>query len=478
MFLKKIKIQNYRLFNSDPPFEVQAFNVPDSTNEGSGLTVFVGENGCGKSSLLDAIALPLLSYKADGFSIQDINNPAEKSVIELFSQSDFEVDGTMPKGSFKSKGFTFEGGVRSRENRAYLSSMIVSDQKFIKADGEEKPKDGSPDLRVNVNNPFKGQRFSENDILFLDKNRTYQIRSGTYNPTRFDRLVEDFDFQYIKDKKEEIPDVNNDFKNTNKFSVENKFLNDAIQKFNAISKSDITLNFIDNWRPHTKCFFAEKKENNPQIPLSMIGAGYEMIFSLLYSFSLSQLSCILLIVLIDEPELHLHPALQEAFVATLLDFSKTAQIVLTTHSPLLVKQLMLNEKIKVDVLSASNKTVKVLPVQKRILPYISSNEINYLAFGLATEEYHNELFEELKHLKADDKNITNFDKDYFQSEKGETAAFPWKGKPNEVTLHTFVRNQIHHQKDNGKAEQANLKASIEKMQEYLKKIIEAPSLTV
>ncbi|MBI4971454.1 MAG: ATP-binding protein, partial [Candidatus Omnitrophica bacterium] len=464
MFINKVKIQNYRLFNSVPPFEVPELNVPDSINYGSGLTVFVGENGCGKTSLLDAIALPLLSYKADGFSIQDINNLEGKTIIEISSQSDFEVDGTMPKGSFKSKGFIFEGGIRARENRAYLSSTIVSDQRFVRADGEEKPKDGSPDLRVNVNNPFKGQRFNENDVLFLDKNRTYQIRSGTYNPTRFDRLVEDFDFQYIKSK-EEIPDINKIFKETNKISIENKFLEEAIQRFNTISKSNITLNFIDNLRPHHKCFFAQAKENNQQIPLSMIGAGYEMIFSLLYSFYLSKQSGKQLIALIDEPELHLHPSLQEDFVEILLEFSKSAQIILTTHSPLLVKQLLHNEKIKVEVLSGGRDAIQVLPVQKRVLPYISSNEINYLAFGLPTEEYHNELYEELKHLKADDKGIKDFDRVYFQTEKGESASFPWMGNPNEVSLHTFVRNQIHHQKDNGKAEQSNLRKKKKKMRQ-------------
>jgi len=62
MFVKKIIAQNFRLFSADKVFEVNEINIPDSTNEGTGLTVFVGENGCGKTSLLDAIALPLLSY--------------------------------------------------------------------------------------------------------------------------------------------------------------------------------------------------------------------------------------------------------------------------------------------------------------------------------------------------------------------------------------------------------------------------------
>ena len=277
MKIKKITIENFRLFVPSTVFEVDDINIPDQKNKGSGLTVFVGENGCGKTTLLNAMALPLLSYKADSFSINDFNDPDQKTYIKIYAENDFTVDGTMPNASFQSKGFLFEAGVRGRSNKAYLSSIVVSDQRFIKAI-QEKPKDGSPDLRVNVNNPFKGKRFDENDILFLDKNRTFQIRSGTYNSTRFDRLMEDFDYQYIK-KQESIQDLNENFDEIKK-NIKNDLLADTVEKFREISGSRITLNVVDNWRPFSKGFFAEKKENNLLANLNMLGSGYEMIFSL------------------------------------------------------------------------------------------------------------------------------------------------------------------------------------------------------
>ena len=248
MFIKKVTAKNFRLFTAGQQFVVDDINAPDYTNQGSGLTVFVGENGCGKTALLDAIALPLLSYKADGFSLQDFENPKEKVLIEVLASGNFQVMGTMPKGSFQSKGFSFEAGVRSRDNRAYLSSVVVHDQKFIRADGTDKPVDNSPDLRVNVNNPFKGQRFNENDFLFLDKNRLYQTRTGMYNPTRFDRLIDDFSFQYLKDK-DNIEDLSGKLDDV-KTGIENEFLKKAIDKFEEVSGSTIKLNFVDNWLPH------------------------------------------------------------------------------------------------------------------------------------------------------------------------------------------------------------------------------------
>jgi predicted ATP-dependent endonuclease of OLD family len=465
MFIKKITVRNFRLFPRDNNFEIDNINVPNGTEEGSGLNVFVGENGSGKTALLDAFALPILEYKTENFGVDDFNDKDKRVEICVFSKDEFEVDGTMPKASFKAKGFSFEAGVRSRAVKAYLSSIVVSDQKFIKVD-QAKPPDGSPDLRVNVNNPFKGRRFSENDVLFLDKNRLFQTRSGNYNTTRFDRLMEDFSYQYLnKSTGTGITNLNDDLDDKiKKDKVENNFLDEAVKKFEEISGSQIRLDFLNNYEPFKGAFFTTKKDSHQQIALSNLGSGYEMIFALLYSFYLARQSGKQLIVLLDEPELHLHPRLQKKFVGFLLESAKSAQIMLASHSPLLVKQLSENDNVKIRVLE--NNGQKVSEIEKRVLSFISANETNYLAFNLATEEYHNELYEELKSLHGVSRDIKPFDNDFFVSKKGEPKNSPWKGNQNEVSIHTFIRNQIHHQQDNGKTGYIALKSSIEKMRSF------------
>lgn len=462
MYISQITIQNYRLFPADKAFKIDGINVPDDAKEGSGLNVFVGENASGKTSLLEAFALPLLEFKSEGFSVEDMHDPKEKVEIKVLSEKDFEVAGTMPNGSFKAKGFEFKASKRAKDNKTYLSSMIVTDQLFIKVD-PLKPKDGSPDLRVSVNNPFKGKRFSENDVILLDRNRLYQTRSGSFNTTRFDRLMEDFSHQYVKNT-ENISNLNTDLDaKIKKDKVENTFLEEAIKKFKEISDTQIHLDFIDNHRPFKAAYFVKVKDNNQQIPINNLGSGYEMIFALLYSYYMAKQSGKQLIVLIDEPELHLHPALQEKFVKFLLEISKDAQVFLTTHSPLLIKQLAFNDEVRTLILK-EGQNVSVLPDRK--LSYVSANETNFLAFNLATEEYHNELFEELKYINGATKPIKNFDNDFFVSTKGEPKISPWMANPNEVSVHTFIRNQIHHQKDNGKTAYSDLKASIEKMRSF------------
>lgn len=230
---------------------------------------------------------------------------------------------------------------------------------------------------------------------------------------------------------------------------ENSFLTNAIKKFKELSGTKISLSIINNWEPFKGGFFAEKKANNQQISLSKIGSGYEMIFSLLYSFYLSQQGGKQLIVLIDEPELHLHPSLQEGFVRVLLEFSKNAQIIMTSQSPLFIKQLFRNEKVNIKIITrAAQKQPEIISMRKGVLPYESANEINYLAFNLPTVEYHNELY---GYLQENTNNFYEIDiENYFVSKKIDKIKRwnPEKGGiaqgEKDVTLQTFIRNKIHH----------------------------------
>lgn len=445
MFIKEVQVKNFRLFPATGPVFSVGLKVPDAKNEGSGLTAFVGENGCGKTALLDAIALPIVSFKAEGFALEDFNDPENGVEIKVLSHSNFTVDGTMPNNPFSAQGFLFKANVRSRTNKAYLSSIIVSDQLFIKIG--DKPKDGSPDLRASVNNPFKGKRFDENDVLLLDKSRTYQTRLGTYNSTRFDRLMEDFDFQYIDKQKQAVPNIQQ-LLDATRDSTSNAFLKRAVEKFKEISGSELSLSLIDNWRPFSKAFLAANKDNNQQIPLHMLGSGYEMMFSLLQAFYLSQQSGKQLICLLDEPELHLHPALQEQFVKILLELSKSSQFILSTHSPLLIKQLSVNKNVGIEILGKDQGLPRSVPMREGALPYVSSNEVNYLAFGLATTEYHDELY---GHIQETQQKYTEADMSAYLNSKREKNVRKWNPEKNgtplgdrDVPLQVFIRNKIHH----------------------------------
>lgn len=447
MKISKVDITNFRLFKDQIKLNL---NIPDTTNPGSGLTVLVGENGCGKSTILDAVSYALLSYKSEGFSAEDINDSQSDVEINIFSEEPFKVKGSMPNTNFYAKGFRFYGRIRSRSQSSYLSSMVTSDMFFISTDST-KPNPNSPDLRVSVNNPFSGPRFNENDVIYLDKNRTFQTKTGTYNSTRFDRLMEDFAYQYVKSVNYEVPDVNEYLKGVSG-RVQHSFLASAINSFKEMTGVQIRVPLMDSWAPFKNAYFAERKENNLLIPLAKMGSGYEMLFSLVYSYELSKQAKKQLIVLIDEPEIHMHPNMQKAFVDFILEASKEAQIVMTTHSPLLIKQVMGCPNTKV-LICKKDPTPSILNVEARVLPYVSANEVNYLAFQLPTSEFHNELYGYLQTV-ASEEDINNEKERNFDNwlvGKGINQDKQWirisngKLQPSQnYTKQTFIRNTIHH----------------------------------
>lgn len=480
MFIKELKIQNFKPFPSDNPLILADLNVPDGAAEGTGLNVFVGENGCGKTTMLDALALPLLSYKADGITINDFNDPNSDMLVTINSHEPFKVNKIMPKQSFSSCGLFFKAKLRERATKNYLSSIVVSDQLFIPADNENSVKDGSVDLRVNVNNPFSGPRFSENEVLFLDKSRTNQTRTGTYNNTRFDRLMEDFNYQYLSECGKKPDDIDSTVSKEVKKTAKNDFLAEIIEKASGIIGQNIRLHLLDNWKPYSNAFFSIKKENNLFLNLNMLGSGYEMFFSLVFASTLSKQSNKQLIIMIDEPELHMHPKLQEQLCTLLTELSKESQIFISTHSPLLVKQLRETEHSKFIILRKQENNINSHDMDSGVLPYISVNEINYLAFDLATAELHNELYGHLMY-KLEESLIESFDNrlsEDFSIKKckqwqKERTGIP-HGDVKDVTLQTFIRHKLHHPENQMMQENRftpdELKISIKEMIDIIKKL--------
>lgn len=94
---------------------------------------------------------------------------------------------------------------------------------------------------------------------------------------------------------------------------------------------------------------------------------------------------------IEEPETSQHSENQKKLIKALTALAESAntQVIITTHSATIVKELGFNN-IRIVRMDQAQKVVEnTLPNQ---LPYPSLNEVNYLAFSEISEEYHNELY--------------------------------------------------------------------------------------
>lgn len=64
--------KNFRLFPSEKYVDIENFKIPNNTEDDSGLTILVGENGCGKWTILDALTLPYVSICVHFYDINRI----------------------------------------------------------------------------------------------------------------------------------------------------------------------------------------------------------------------------------------------------------------------------------------------------------------------------------------------------------------------------------------------------------------------
>lgn len=164
-----------------------------------------------------------------------------------------------------------------------------------------------------------------------------------------------------------------------------------------------------------------------------------------------------IIYAVEEPETSQHKHHQRLLVTALKSLSSQskAQVIITTHSADIVKQLFFEQLRLVIEDEQENKMVK--KVERQTLPYPSLNEVNYLAFGEVSEEYHNELYGYLQARAIDENSDNEKEKcfDQWLCSKGLPQDKQWirvqggTAKPAvAATLSTYIRNLIHHPENN------------------------------
>jgi len=145
-----------------------------------------------------------------------------------------------------------------------------------------------------------------------------------------------------------------------------------------------------------------------------------------------------IIYAIEEPETSQHTEHQKKLIKAFLELSKIAntQVIITTHSGTLVKELEF-QHLRLVKLDNTTKTIeKVLP---NCLPNPSLNEVNFLAFTEVTEEYHNELYGYIE-LESEMTNFRNGKATMAYNKQRRDGSIVVEN----VVLTDYIRHQIHH----------------------------------
>lgn len=168
-----------------------------------------------------------------------------------------------------------------------------------------------------------------------------------------------------------------------------------------------------------------------------------------------------IIYAIEEPETSQHPSHQRKLIEAFIELSNTdnTQVLLTTHSPAIVKLLDF-EHLKLIHREPKN----VVGVERGELPYPSLNEVNFLAFGESNDEYHNELygFIESEELLTEYKDGRETIQYYRVMRNGDL-------REEQKVISEYIRHQIHHPENTNNTRYTNeqLQQSIQDMRDFI-----------
>jgi len=177
------------------------------------------------------------------------------------------------------------------------------------------------------------------------------------------------------------------------------------------------------------------------------------------------------ILLLDEPETHLHPLAQEHLLSELIKITKNDRnnfAFFATHSNYMIDKNDLSRNYRII---KSHDITKIEQLAKRPSTYAS---VSYNVFNIPSSDYHNELYARLHQKFQDDapnhKNrefIKTFDEEYLQRVKNLPSNRPWKQYPNSATLPTHIRNCIHHSDIENRFSVEELKMSTDCLLSYI-----------
>lgn len=289
MSIKKLTIEGFRGYSKETEIN---FAIPDGNNYGSGLTVLVGPNNSGKSTIIEAIHL------------LSINS----SIIPNSSRN------SLNQGKVKIEAVDNIGNVYSLQSTSNEGAFV--ERKYN-----------------NITQEYWDNRL--NTFILTNKRNFLSTFSNNSYQTRENYKSNIGDSEYRTEN-----NINGNFggRLLTIYRKNRKIFDECLEKI---------LNPVPKWTIESSgnnILYLEFSFNNVKHSSNGAGDGYINIFNIvdaLYDSSENN------VILIDEPEVSLHPDLQQKLFKLLVEYSKDKQIIISTHSPYFVDWSLFSKKSKI-----------------------------------------------------------------------------------------------------------------------------------
>lgn len=351
MYISEATLTNFRGLQVLPISFEQGSKALDFPN----VTLIVGRNGSGKTSILRGLAIGLIGWALEGYrSYYNVHHGAMFALIDLFVEPSSKNENVLCRGSRKIV----------QEIKSYGTIEKIADKDFPTAEFLRVMRD-ELDPRLFIAGYGASRQV---ELREYDAASRRQLRHA-----RYARVASLLDAHYtLVPFGSWVP------------KLEKKNREQVAQIINGLMPAE-ALKFDPGAKD--ELYFLSGKN---RLPFAALSDGYQAFLGwvgdLLYhlnecSTGRTSLDKMTGIVLVDEIDLHLHPRWQQEVVGKLARAFPKLQFILTTHSPLVVGSVQAKN---VRVLQESKGEILISTLDQEVRGLTSDQVLLSPSFGLTT----------------------------------------------------------------------------------------------